>query len=94
MITKTEVQKVAHLARLELSPEEVELFTTQLNDILQAAEKLQALDTEGVQPTAYAVPMQNVFREDVPEPSLSREEALANAPDPQDGYFRVPKIMD
>ncbi|MBO8126257.1 MAG: Asp-tRNA(Asn)/Glu-tRNA(Gln) amidotransferase subunit GatC [Firmicutes bacterium] len=94
MITKDEVQKVAHLARLELSEAEVELFTEQLNQVLEAAEKLQQLDTTDVEPTAYAVPMQNVFREDIPEPSMPRDEVLANAPDPKDGYFRVPKIMD
>lgn len=94
MITTKDVEHVAHLARLALSEEEKEAFTRQLNAILEAADKLRELDTEGVEPTAYAVPMQNVFREDRVHASLPREKVLANAPDPVDGYFRVPRIME
>jgi len=94
VITREELKKVAHLARLELSEQEVEEFTGDLNAILQTAEELQSIDTEGVQPTMYAVNLQNVFREDKVAESFPQEVALANAPDPKDGYFRVPKIMD
>ncbi|MDI3280469.1 MAG: Asp-tRNA(Asn)/Glu-tRNA(Gln) amidotransferase subunit GatC [Bacillota bacterium] len=94
MITKADVEHVAHLARLKLSEEEKEAFTRQLNAILEAAGKLQELNTEGVEPTAYAIPMQNVFRPDEVRPSLPRELVLANAPDAVDGMFRVPKIME
>lgn len=94
MITKADVEHVAHLARLKLSEEEKEAFTRQLNAILEAAGKLQELNTEGVEPTAYAIPMQNVFRPDEVRSSLPRELVLANAPDVVNGMFRVPKIME
>lgn len=94
MITKAEVLKTADNARIELSDQEAELFTQQLKATLQLAQKLQEIDTDGVQPTINTVYMQNILREDIVEPSLPREEALSNAPDPQDGFFRVPKIMD
>ncbi|MBE3574401.1 MAG: Asp-tRNA(Asn)/Glu-tRNA(Gln) amidotransferase subunit GatC [Firmicutes bacterium] len=93
-ISAAEVEHVARLARLELSPEEKVRFTTQLNAILEAVDKLKALDTAQVEPTAYAVPMQNVFRPDQVRPSWPREKILQNAPEPQDGYFRVPRIME
>lgn len=94
MITRAEVDRVAHLARLTLSDEERERMTSQLNQILEAASKLQALDTQDVPPTAFAVPIQNVFRPDEVRPSLSHELVLANAPDPERGFFRVPRIME
>ena len=68
-------------------------YTTQLNDILHFAEKLNQLDTEGIEPTSHALPMTNVLREDGVQPSLSREEALANAPEQEKGMFRVPGIF-
>lgn len=94
MITREEVDRVARLARLALSDEERDKMTTQLNKILEAAGKLQQLDTAGVPPTAFAVPIQNVFRPDVVWQSLDRETVLANAPDPERGFFRVPRIME
>ncbi|MDI6870200.1 MAG: Asp-tRNA(Asn)/Glu-tRNA(Gln) amidotransferase subunit GatC [Bacillota bacterium] len=94
MITREQVDHVAHLARLALSDEERERMTSQLNKILEAAGKLQKLDTTDVPPTAFAVPIQNVFRPDEVRESLPRDLVLANAPDPERGFFRVPRIME
>jgi aspartyl-tRNA(Asn)/glutamyl-tRNA(Gln) amidotransferase subunit C len=93
-ISKEQVQKVAMLGRLKLSEEEAEQYTTQLNDILQFVEKLNELDTENVEPTSHVLPMQNVLREDEVRPSLERDKALANAPEQQDGMFRVPAVFE
>jgi aspartyl-tRNA(Asn)/glutamyl-tRNA(Gln) amidotransferase subunit C len=92
-LTQEEVLHVAELARLNLNPEEVDLFTRQLNDILNYVEKLQEVDTTGVPPLAHPVPIFNVFREDQVTPGLSRDEGLANAPDPEEGAFSVPRII-
>ena len=92
-LTPEEVLHVAELARLTLNPEEVDLFTRQLNDILNYVEKLQAVETAGVPPLAHPVPIFNVFREDEVAPGLSREEGLANAPAPEEGAFSVPRII-
>ncbi|HHW15725.1 MAG TPA: Asp-tRNA(Asn)/Glu-tRNA(Gln) amidotransferase subunit GatC [Firmicutes bacterium] len=94
MITREQVDHVADLARLALSEEERERMTSQLNRILEAASELQELDTSDVPPTAFAVPLQNVFRPDEVRESLPREQVLANAPDPERGFFRVPRIME
>lgn len=93
-ITPDEVRHVARLARLELSAEEVERFTRQLGDILQAAARLQELDTEGVDPTFYPVPLQNVMRPDEVRPSLAREQVLQNAPEAENHMFKVPRIIE
>ena len=83
---------VARLARLALSEEEVERFREQLSAILEAVGKVSELDLEGVEPTSHPLELTNVFGEDEPRPSLSREQALANAPDPEDGFFGVPAV--
>lgn len=93
MITRDTVRHVAKLARLALTPEEEALFTEQLGHILGHVEQLQAVDTQGVEPSSTALPLTNVLREDVERPSLTREEALANAPQPEAGMFRVPQIL-
>jgi aspartyl-tRNA(Asn)/glutamyl-tRNA(Gln) amidotransferase subunit C len=93
-ISKEQVQHVAQLARLALTEKEVEQFTTQLNDILHFAEKLNELDTENVEPTSHVLPLANVLREDEVRPSIPRDKALANAPDKQDGMFRVPAVFE
>ncbi len=93
-IDKPMVERVALLGRLELSESEIATFSTQLSAIVGYIEKLNALDVSGVEPLAHCLPVQNVLREDVPQPSLSNEEALANAPDREEGYFKVPKILD
>ncbi|MCL5290020.1 MAG: Asp-tRNA(Asn)/Glu-tRNA(Gln) amidotransferase subunit GatC [Bacillota bacterium] len=93
MISKQDVEHVALLARLELSEEERELYTRQLNKILDAARALQELNTDGVPPTAHVLPIQNVFREDRAGEHMDPEKALANAPDREENFFKVPKIV-
>jgi aspartyl-tRNA(Asn)/glutamyl-tRNA(Gln) amidotransferase subunit C len=93
-ITEKEVRYVAGLARLELSPDEVARFTSQLNGILEYMEQLGGLDTEGVEPTAHVLPLTNVLRDDEPAPSLGREDTLSNAPEAGRGHFVVPRIIE
>ena len=93
-ITRAEVEHVARLARLELSEDEKGQMTAQLDAILGYIDKLNALDTVGVEPTTTVIPMVSAMREDVVRPSLDREEALANAPDREDVFFRVPRIIE
>ncbi len=92
-ITQKQVEHVAKLARLSLTEEEKSKFTTQLNDILQFAEKLNELDTDQVEPTSHIYPVVNVVREDTVRPSIEREKALVNAPDQKAGLFRVPAVF-
>lgn len=91
-ISRDEVLHVAKLARLALTEEEVGRFQEQLSAILEAVGKVSELDLEGVPPTSHPLDLVNVFAEDEPRPSLSLEEALANAPDPEDGFFGVPPV--
>jgi aspartyl-tRNA(Asn)/glutamyl-tRNA(Gln) amidotransferase subunit C len=92
-LTRDEVLHVANLARLSLVPEEIELFTRQLNDILDYVEKLQELDTAGVEPLAHVIPVFNVFREDAVSQGLDRDNALDNGPVREEGTFVVPRII-
>ena len=93
-ITLGEVEHVARLARLELSDAEKERMRSQLDRILGYIGKVTELDTSNIEPTSHAIPMTNVMREDEPRPSFSPEAMLANAPE-RDGYFfRVPKIIE
>jgi|YNPBryunderm2012_1023409.scaffolds.fasta_scaffold02383_6 aspartyl/glutamyl-tRNA(Asn/Gln) amidotransferase subunit C (EC 6.3.5.-) len=92
-ISQEEVQKVALLARLLLNPQEVDLMTSQLGQILDYMALLKEVNTEGVEPMAHAVEMANVFREDRVEPSLPRELALANAPKRDEECYRVPAVL-
>ena len=89
-ITREQVLHVAALAQLGLTEEEVARFEGQLSAILESVGKIAELDLEGVEPTSHPLDIVNVFGEDVPEPSLAIEDALANAPDPEDGSFGVP----
>ena len=91
-ITREQVVHVAKLARLELSEDELGLMREQLSAILEAVGKVSELDLEDVEPTAHPLDLVNVLAEDVPRPSLPRDEALANAPDPEDGFFGVPAV--
>ncbi len=93
-ITRETVLKIARLANLRLTEEEIARFSEQLEHILDYIHKLKQLDTAGVPETAYAIPQTNVWREDQPQPSLDRSEVLAGAPDVQDGCFRVPRIIE
>lgn len=92
--SKEQVQAVAALANLELTEQEIELFSRQLGDILKYADHVQQVDTTGVPPTA-SVAVQQSDREDVPRPSLDRAGALANAPDAnlEAGLFKVPRVI-
>ena len=93
MIDDRTVAHVARLSRLELSPQELERFRHQLGDILAYVQRLGALDLGDVPPTAHVRPDANVLREDEVRPSLSQEEALANAPAVENGYFVVPPVI-
>ena len=93
-ITRAEVEQVARLARLELGEDEKTQMTAQLDAILGYMETLNVLDTSSVEPTTTVIPMVSVMRDDVVRPSLDREDALANAPDREGAYFRVPRIIE
>jgi aspartyl-tRNA(Asn)/glutamyl-tRNA(Gln) amidotransferase subunit C len=89
-ITRDEVLHVARLARLELAEEEVARFTEQLSAILEAVDKVSELDLSDVEPTAHPLDVVNVWADDEPRPSIPVEDALANAPDREAGFFKVP----
>jgi aspartyl-tRNA(Asn)/glutamyl-tRNA(Gln) amidotransferase subunit C len=91
---KMDIEKVAKLARLELSEEEKETFGNQLEQILTYMEQLNRLDTTGVEPTSHAIPIYNVFRDDEVKPSFPHEEVLTIAPDEEAGHFKVPRIIE
>lgn len=93
-ITRQEVEKVAKLARLEITSAEKEAFAKQLSQILTHVEKLKQYDTTGVEPTSTVFGQVNVFRDDVTRPSLPVEKALANAPEREADGFCVPKIIE
>ncbi|MBI4842977.1 MAG: Asp-tRNA(Asn)/Glu-tRNA(Gln) amidotransferase subunit GatC [Nitrospirae bacterium] len=88
------VEDVSLLARLKLADEEKVLFSEQLGKVIGYIDKLNELDTSGVEPTSHVLPLKNVFREDRLSPSLQRDDALSNAPDGRGGFFRVPKIIE
>jgi aspartyl-tRNA(Asn)/glutamyl-tRNA(Gln) amidotransferase subunit C len=88
------VAKVAHLARLALTDRELEAMTAQLGHILDYVAQLQQVDTEGVEPLAHPLDVSNVFRNDESAPSLSPDEALANAPKRRGDFFSVPAVLD
>lgn len=93
-ITRSEVEHIAMLSRLALKPDELDRYTEGLNEMLEYAAKIQELDTSDVPPTAHAIPMANVWREDRVEPSLGAESALANTADRVDDFYRVPKVTE
>ncbi len=93
-ITKQQVEHVAKLARLEITEAEKEAFTKQLSDILTYVEQLKTWDTRGVEPTATVLDQTNVFREDKVRACLPAEKALANAPESEAGFFKVPRILE
>ena len=90
MIERDQVLHVARLARLDLSDEEVERMAQELSGILEHVDRISELDLSDVEPTSHVVELENVLRADEPRPSLERDVALASAPDPADGAFRVP----
>ena len=91
-LSRDDVIHVAHLARLDLSEEEVELFTAQLRSVLDHAADVAALDLSHLPPSSHPIALENVLRADEPRPSLNREEVLAVAPSVEDHRFRVPRI--
>lgn len=93
-IDETQVRKVAKLSRLELSDAEIKEFTGQLSAILEYMDKLNKLDTTNIEPLAHCLPISNVFREDNVKDSLGTEKTLANAPQRDSDFFKVPKILD
>ena len=93
-LSREEVLHIAQLARVGLSREDVVKFQEQLSDVLEHFETLKALDTEGVEPTAYPLALESVMRPDEVRPSLSPEDVLANAPQSEDGAFRVRAVLE
>ena len=93
-LTQSDVEKIAHLARLELTDEEKAQYQTQLSAILDYAERLNTLDLDGIEPTAHAVSQQNVLREDKADPAMAMEDVLFNAPKHAANQFVVQAILD
>ena len=93
-ITGEEIEHIAMLARLHLTGEEKELFSSQLSSILGYMEKLGELETRDIEPTSHVLSLNNVMREDEAAPCLPREEALMNAPSRTEKFYRVPKIIE
>ncbi len=91
---KMDIEKVARLARLELSEDEKVTFGNQLEQILTYMDQLNRLDTTGVESTSHAIPVHNAFREDETRPSFSQEEVLSISPDQENGHFKVPRIIE
>ena len=92
-VTIADVEHVAHLARLSFSDDEKVRLTKELNSILEYMDQLNTLDTSGVEPLEHVIQLQNVFREDVVTPGVTREEALKNAPAHSEEFFKVPKVI-
>ena len=93
-ITKETVKYVAHLARIELKPEELEKLSGQLQDIINFIDKLKKLDVNNISPTSHILPLENVFREDTSRESLPVDKVLMNAPQKKDNFFVVPKVIE
>lgn len=94
MLTLAEVEHIATLARLELTPQEKERYRQQLSAILEYAASLQTLDTSGIPPTSSVLPAHGVLRPDISAAGLDRADLLRNAPQASDNQFRVPPVMD
>lgn len=93
-IDETQVRHVATLSRLELTGEEAAQFSSQLSAILEYVEQLDQLDTDDVEPTAHPLPLRNVLRRDEPDDPIGISDALANAPQRADSFFKTPKVID
>jgi aspartyl-tRNA(Asn)/glutamyl-tRNA(Gln) amidotransferase subunit C len=93
LVTKKDVEKISELARLKFNETELENFTEEMNKILSYVEKLNELDTENVEPLSHPNETINVFRNDELKQSISTEDALKNAPDKDDKFFKVPKVI-
>lgn len=93
-LAKEDIDKVAHLARLDLTNNELESLTNDMNSIISYIDKLAELNTENVEPTSHAVPVTNAFRADKENSYFTVEKGLSNAPDSEDSCFKVPKVID
>jgi aspartyl-tRNA(Asn)/glutamyl-tRNA(Gln) amidotransferase subunit C len=93
-ITTEDVKHIARLSRLYLSDNEIETFSGQLSSIIEYVEQLNSLDTSNIEPTSHVIPLNNVMRDDIPATSLPVEDALKNAPDSTEKFYRVPKIIE
>ncbi|WP_147803991.1 Asp-tRNA(Asn)/Glu-tRNA(Gln) amidotransferase subunit GatC [Alkalicoccus halolimnae] len=93
-ISKEQIRHVAELARLDLKEEEVSHFGGQLDEVIKSVQQLNELDTGNVEPTSHVLDVRNVLREDEAKPSLSRDDALKNAPDQQEGQVKVPSVLE
>ena len=93
-ISKEQVKQAAHNARIAISDEEAEKYAAELEQIIQFTEQLNELDTENIEPTTHVIDRTNVMREDVAKKGLPREEVLKNAPEHENGQFKVPSIIE
>lgn len=93
-ISEEQIRHVANLARIDLKEEEVAHFGKQLDEIIEAAQQLNEIDTVNVKPTSHVIDVRNVLRDDIVKPSLSQEDALKNAPDEDEGQVRVPSVLE
>ncbi len=93
-IDRKTVEYVAHLARIELKPDELERFSLQLHNIVGFIDKLTGVDVKGIEPTSHILPVNNISREDQPRESLPSGKALANAPVKEGAFFVVPKVIE
>jgi aspartyl-tRNA(Asn)/glutamyl-tRNA(Gln) amidotransferase subunit C len=93
-ISVEDIEKVARLSRLTLSEEEKKEMLRELNNFLSYAKRLTELDMTGIEPASHVIPVHNVFREDEVKPSMERDTLLKNAPDKEDGAFKVPKVIE
>src|SRR5699024_10737922 len=93
-VTKDQVLKTADLARIAISEDEAEKYSAQINEVLSYSSKILELNTDDVEPTTHGIVSGNVLREDEPKRLITREDALKNAPDTEDGQFKVPAILE
>ena len=93
-VTREDLKNVAVLSRLAIAEDKADGYIAQMDAILSYMDNLSEINTDAVKPTTYALPMENVFREDVVKPSLDRELALSNAPLEEGGYFKVPRVLE
>lgn len=92
-ISKDDILRIAALAKLELNPEELESLHHDLTKIISYIDQIRQVDTSGIVPQSQFIKAENVFRDDIVKPSLTKEQALSNAPDKDDDYFRVPRVL-
>lgn len=93
-ITREDVERLADTARLYILEDEIEQMTEELNKITEYARTLQEVDTTGVEPTTHVIELTNIMRDDIPEEGMDRDLLFKNAPDHEDGQFKVPSVLD